>query len=440
MSTFVPDPKVDILASEMQLTDVPGESPHFVRSVTEMGDTRDVIASEDIYASNGTKLLAKGARIDSKQFEKLTRYKLSAPLDQVLSSDRAVDAAMLAIEFDRILEHDATYRQLLSRAGDPRQLKHCTANLRLHSTIELRLTVMMDKHTEMFEHTLRTAIIAFACAQRMGIPAADFPAVLMAALCHDFGEMHTDPRILDQSHQVTAEERRFVHVHPVTGYVLLKDLPGFPAAASKAVLQHHERLDGSGYPHALHGEQIDRLARIVAAADVTETVLRRLDMQRLEMLYRINKPRYDGDVLAILRDLLQTQAGQPVDTGPVADPSARLNHLSDLLQAWFDLRSMLEQRASADAPGSPLAFLFKRMASVRSLVLQAGFNPDDMTSMLAWIQDDPEVLAELRSMLDEMDWLLADLANEIERRSPELNGLSQAALKGLMQHLRPEIH
>jgi HD-GYP domain-containing protein (c-di-GMP phosphodiesterase class II) len=428
------------MASDMQLKDVPGESPHFVRSVTEMGDTRDIIASADIYASNGTKILAKGARIDSKQFEKLTRYKLSAPLDRVLSSDKAVDAATLAIEFDRILEHDTIYRRLLARACDPRQLKHCTANLRLHSTIELRLTVMADKYKEMFEHTLRTAIIAFACAQRMGVPAADLPAVLLASVCHDFGEMHTDPRILDQAHQVTAEERRFVHVHPVTGYVLLKDLPGFPAAASKAVLQHHERLDGSGYPHALHGAQVDRLARIVAAADVSETVLRRLDMKRLEMLYRINKPRFDGDVLAILRDLLQAQAGQPTEAGPAADPSGRLNHLSELLHAWFDLRAMLQQRPAADAPGAPMEFLFERMASIRSLVLQAGFNPDDMTSMLAMMQDDPEVLAELRAMLDEMDWLLADLANEIDRRLPELDGLSQGALKDLMQHLRPDVH
>jgi HD-GYP domain-containing protein (c-di-GMP phosphodiesterase class II) len=428
------------LAIDMQASEVPGESPHFVRSVTGMGDTRDVVASADIYASNGTKLLAKGARIDSKQFEKLTRYKLSAPLDQVLTPDKAVDAATLAIEIDRILEGDAIYRQLLSRAGDPRQLKHCTANLRLHPTIELRLTVMADQHPEMFGHSLRSAIIAFACAQRMGVTAADLPAALLAALCHDFGEMHTDPRILDQSHQVTAEERRFVHVHPVTGYVLLKDLPGFPGAASKAVLQHHERLDGSGYPHGLRGGQIERLARIVAAADVTETVLRRLDMQRLEMLYRINKQRFDGEVLSVLRDLLQLQSLRPEEASPADDPSARLNHLSGLLHAWFELKAMLEQGPAADAPGSPLAFLFDRMASVRSLVLQAGFSPDNMTSMLAMVQDDPVVLAELRAMLDEMDWLLADLANEIDRRSPELDGLSAGALKGWMQQLRPEVH
>jgi HD-GYP domain-containing protein (c-di-GMP phosphodiesterase class II) len=439
MSTFVPDPEADTLAIEMQSTDVPGESPHFVRSVTGMGDTRDVIASQDIYASNGTKLLAKGARIDSKQFEKLTRYKLSAPLDQVLASDKAVDPASLAIEFDRILENEAVYRRLLSRAGDPRQLKHCTANLRLHPTIELRLTVMLDRHPEMFGHSLRTAIIAFGCAQRMGAAPANLSAVLLAALCHDFGEMHTDPGILHQSHQVTAEERRYVHVHPVTGYVLLKDLPGFPGAASKAILQHHERLDGSGYPHALRGAQVEPMARVVAAADVTETVLRRLDMKRLDMLYRINKSRFDGEVVATLCDLLQARAQLPDETGPVIDPALRLDHLSGLLQAWFKLRTRLAQDPTAETPGSPVAFLFDRMTSIRSLVLQAGLNPDNMGGMLAMVEGDPVLLAELCAMLDEMDWQLADLANEIDRRSPVLDGSSTVALKDLMQFLRADV-
>jgi len=77
---------------------------------------------------------------------------------------------------------------------------------------------------------------------------------------------------------------------------------------------------------------------------------------------------------------------------------------------------------------------------VRSLVLQAGFNPDNMGSMLAMVQGDAVLLAELRAMLDEMDWLLADLANEIDRRSPQLDGLPPGALQGLLQQLRAEVH
>ncbi|MYN02419.1 hypothetical protein GTP41_09935 [Pseudoduganella sp. DS3] len=56
--------------------------------------------------------------------------------------------------------------------------------------------------------------------------------------------------------------------------------------------------------------------------------------------------------------------------------------------------------------------------------------------MLTLVQDDPAMLAELRALLDEMDWLLVDLANEIDRRSPELDGLSAGALKDLQGFLR----
>jgi hypothetical protein len=76
------------------------------------------------------------------------------------------------------------------------------------------------------------------------------------------------------------------------------------------------------------------------------------------------------------------------------------------------------------------------MASIRSLALQAGLDPDNMANMLEIAQEDATLQGELRSLLDEMDWLLRDLANEFDRRSPELTGLSQGVLKDLLDQLR----
>jgi hypothetical protein len=138
-----------------------------------------------------------------------------------------------------------------------------------------------------------------------------------------------------------------------------------------------------------------------------------------------------------MRDLLQVQLHDDTATPNSADAEARLNHLADLLQAWFKLRDLLKaQTAPEDLDSSPMGFLFERMSSIRSLVLQAGFNPDNLTSMLTMVQDDPELLRELRAMLDELAWLQGDLANEIDRRSPELSGLSQGALQELLTQLR----
>ncbi|MES2126011.1 MAG: HD domain-containing phosphohydrolase [Pseudomonadota bacterium] len=417
--------------------DLPREGPHYVRAVAETGDTQSVLAAEDIYASNGMKLLSKGTRIDSHQFEQLTQHRLAVPLDHSLVAEKPVNAALLALEAGKIIEHHGVYRRMAMRTGDPLAVKACLSDLKLPTPIQTRLTVMRERRTVIFEHSLRTAMIAFMLAQRMGLPQHERSAVALAGLCHDFGEMHTDPAMLAIGHHIIPAERRFVHVHPITSYVLVHELPGFPAAAAQAVLHHHERLDGSGYPNDLPGEKIPLLARVLAVADVAEAVIKRFDLPRLDMLFRLNQVRFDARAVGALRDLIHIGPEDATDTPNEHGAAHQLAHLADLLQAWFTLRGMLEKQFSPNPPdASPLAFLFERMTAIRQLVLQAGFDPDNMASMLAIAREDPAILLELRGMLDEMEWLLEDLANEIDRRSPELEGMSQGALKGLLGRLR----
>ncbi len=109
-----------------------------------------------------------------------------------------------------------------------------------------------------------------------------------------------------------------------------------------------------------------------------------------------------------------------------------------MLQAWFTLRDVFERQVAPAAPeASPLAFLFERMLAIRLLVLQTGIDPDHIDDILALSRDDPAILLELHTMLEEMDWLQLDLANEIDRRAPQLAGLASDALSGLVLHLRP---
>jgi HD-GYP domain-containing protein (c-di-GMP phosphodiesterase class II) len=417
--------------------DLPGESPHYIRAVTEMGDKREVMVAADIYASNGIKLLAKGARIDSLQYERLTRHRLSAPLDSMLTAERLVDATALVLVADKVIEQQAVYRRIVTRAGDQGKLKYYLGALRIPKPVMLRLTVMSEQHKDMYQHSLRTAILAFALAQRIGLPSIQYEATFLAALCHDFGEMHTDPVILDPNHSITPEERCFVHVHPITGYVLLHEMAGFPLPAALAVLQHHERLDGSGYPYAQCGERIGTLGQLVGIADVAEAALRRFELPRVDMLFRINHMRFPRSMLNPLRDLLHVTADDVHGSPDPAGTAAHLAQLAELLRAWFTLRALLERQiAPTSSAASPLAFLFERMACIRSLVLQAGLDPDNMANMLEIAQEDTALQGELRFLLDEMDWLLRDLANEFDRRSPELTGLSQGALKDLLDQLR----
>lgn len=411
--------------------ELPGESPHYIRDATAMGDARQVVTTADIFASNGMLLVAKGARVDSRQFERLTCHRLAAPIDGMLTAEHAVGPHELALEADRIIEHDEVYRRILSRAGDPGRLKYSLNNLKLPPAAQFRLTVMREQRSDIYQHGLRAAMIAFAIAHRRNLGADECNGALQAALFHDVGEMHTDPGLLNPEHAITTAERRFVHVHPITGYVLLRNMEGFTAPTVQAILQHHERLDGSGYPYGLDGARIGRLGRLVAIADVAQAVIKRYPLPRVDILFRINQRRFDSTLTDTLRDLLHVGRAD-LRTPPNEEAAAaQANHLAALLQAWHRMRKPL----AAPVEGA-LTFLAERMANLRSLVLQAGFDPDNMTALLELARDDAGMQAELCSLLDEMDWLMADIAHEIERRSPELAGLSQGILKDLLGQLR----
>lgn len=417
---------------KLDLPEPPGENPHYLRAISELGEQQEIIAHSDIYAANGMKLLAKGARINPKQLERLVQHKLSVSIDLSLSLETAVDAAELAREAGKMLERDPLMSQLSARAGDALAVKHELSNLVLPAVLETRLTVMRGTRPELFRHSLRTAMIAFALAQRLRMPARDYPLVLLAAICHDMGELHTDPAMLLTEHRITPEERRFVHVHPITAYVLLNDIKDFPVAVSKAILQHHERLDGSGYPYGLKATQISPMARLLAVADVVEAVIDRFASGRMDMLLRASRSRFDAEIINALHDLLQVQGHDLPEVFSELDTTAELGNLATVLDSWNDLGALFKTRA----PAASVSFLFERMQGIRGLILQAGFDPGDIQGMMAIAADDPAILKELRDMLSEIDWLLRDLANEIERRSPALDDICKLALQEWVEKLR----
>ncbi len=110
-----------------------------------------------------------------------------------------------------------------------------------------------------------------------------------------------------------------------------KGLRGFSSDATLAILQHHERLDGSGYPNALQGESITVLARVLAVADVAEAAIRRFDLLRVEMLFRLGQKRFDASVVNALRDLLHITSNDAQEMRLDRNATAQVAHVIALL-------------------------------------------------------------------------------------------------------------
>lgn len=132
------------------------------------------------------------------------------------------------------------------------------------ATVEMR-----DPYTA--GHQRRVADIASAIAAEMGLPADQIRGLHLAGIVHDLGKIHIPAEILSKPAKLSKIEYMLIQTHPQTAYNILKDV-SFPWPVANAVLQHHERLDGSGYPDGLKEGEIILEARILAVADVVEAM------------------------------------------------------------------------------------------------------------------------------------------------------------------------
>jgi HD-GYP domain-containing protein (c-di-GMP phosphodiesterase class II) len=120
-------------------------------------------------------------------------------------------------------------------------------------------------------HQRRVAALATAIGQAMGLPETTLHALHLASIVHDVGKIRIPAEILSKPTTLTSVERELVKMHAEAGYDILKDVR-LPWPIADIVRQHHERIDGSGYPHGITGEHILLEARIVAVADAMEAM------------------------------------------------------------------------------------------------------------------------------------------------------------------------
>jgi putative nucleotidyltransferase with HDIG domain len=141
----------------------------------------------------------------------------------------------------------------------------------MEATIEaMALTVeMRDPYTA--GHQRRVTVLAVALAKELALSEAEISGIRVAGIVHDIGKIQIPAEILSKPGRLTELEFSLIKNHPSVGYEILKSVE-FPWPVAQIVLQHHERMNGSGYPLGISGNDILLEARILSVADVVEAM------------------------------------------------------------------------------------------------------------------------------------------------------------------------
>jgi putative nucleotidyltransferase with HDIG domain len=146
------------------------------------------------------------------------------------------------------------------------------------SEAEIRALVqaLADADGDTYRHSLEVAATARTVAKRLGLEDVDLLEVELGALLHDLGKLRMPPHILRKAGPLDPDELRLMRLHPEWGCEMVARVPGLEAVAL-IVRLHHERPDGTGYPHGLTDERIPMASKIVAACDAYGAMTRRRD-------------------------------------------------------------------------------------------------------------------------------------------------------------------
>lgn len=249
-------------------------NPHALATILEASETRSIIAASDIFDINGMMLWARNQPVSHDLQRKLMDRSLQKPLETCLMAEdgitpkRLKDALMMLIDGEGVLTPllRPHANALLTGVGD----------VRLHPVAQLLLSAVEAARPASYHHALHAMAMAGAIMDARRADRHAIALAMTAGLLHDVGEMYISPEFgeADAANTLEVETYRQLVVHPHIGQLLLSQLTDYPKDVVRAVAEHHERLDGSGYPYRLTGDRLSELGKLLSATEEALAALR----------------------------------------------------------------------------------------------------------------------------------------------------------------------
>ena len=278
-----------------------------------------------------------------------------------------------------------------------------------------------DQAPDKFRHLITVAIVSLYLGVCEQMSEQRLIQLLCSGLFHDLGEMHLSPALFDRSTQLDAELWRQIYSHPIIIQLILKEFSEYKPEISQAILEHHERLDVSGYPRGISGDQISPLGRILAVAELGVVLMDRrkneTDWDHLVTSIKLNAAKYDPKLIRHMVHLFKNNS--PVDSKPV-DISKK-----ETQQLWAMLTDLMSKSAVIISTQDPAntsinKFLSQNMDAIQFELSRSGIELDDISSFITQIEDASIELNELNAMAKESLYRIYEIGHQIQRRWPDL--------------------
>lgn len=387
---------------------------HCLEHIMTLSERRDIVAGEDIVDDKGNKLWARGQKVSRNLQERLLQHRLLRPLETVLTVGDGIKADQIAAACLEMIDRNELLQRLCG-STDARSLLRAFGDTRLPGPLKLLLTSACDTGLSIYGHSLYCMAVSAGIAARLRLGDHSAQQLVLAALVHDIGELYINPDYIHSKVRLAPSEWKQVAAHPRIGQILIQELTQLPATIPAAVAEHHERMDGSGYPAQHAGLALSSLGRLLAVADTTSAILAG-DLadkpHRISLALRIVPEEFDH---AATNAVLSVMRGN-ISADSACHETAHLQRIHGIVARLRNARQLSESLLSAE---NRVVADTARYVQDALLVLTKALSATGAVeaTLIEEVAVDRSAIAEILLVARETEWRLSNLARNVFLRA-----------------------
>ncbi len=401
------------------------ESDNYCRNLMEVNKSHSVVTNQPIYNDQGILLLAAGAELSEKRADILLQHKLLKPVEQCIGIASSFNGEQLFSFINKFCDNIPGLAVVTQHDGYRAILQQMCVFYEKYPLLQQNLTVLALRAPRIYYQGLFSASAGLAIAVQMKLSQRELQTVFIAGLFHDVGFLYLAPELSQKTHDFTNNEWKALQAHPLIAQRFLSLVPDLPREIGEAIGNHHERIDGTGYPFHVFGDKLPLVSQIIAATDnIIFNHSRYKDYgahahSMLLIALKLSDNIYFENVYDAAM-LLFKQAPSPSTSIDDAPSVEELLARQKMLQQQFQNSKFLSQKLMAFPAGPMVRSVSAVMGRLAISVVRSGILQPEQGEWLRKFHEEHSAegglpLVELGVMFDQIYDQLVHLKNIMER-------------------------
>lgn len=438
----------------------PAEIDYYVVRLAAMSSQLSVVATQDIVNASGELVVPLGAPIDAAVAERIVldqadpARQLAWPIEFQVGLHPLVTGQELFHGTHALFARFPDLRAVQDGAFDETLLGELTDQALGSEVIAQKITLLRYQLPERFEEALFCGWLTAVIAHARGSDKAVLQQAYLAGLTRDLGFLHIPPKVLNKKGRLSPAEWQAIQRHVEYSASTLSVLPEVPLEVMQAVSEHHERCDGSGYPHGLQDEEISPLGRLTGLADTLQAIRFKQFGDSGRTLYDLipylqlnghahGQAEANAAITALRKSGLKTTSINPCGTITefVGEILKQIQAINRQFKSIQEIARVLARHRVGEAGRR----LLDRTHQVEALITTSGLTRPELVRWLGSLlgSTDTSVLGELNEtdlMLRELQWQVKNLIRHIDQYHDQAESEADLAARRDTQAHRDALH